>query len=166
MAVYRVTKIYPGGEVLIYKTREIANGILSDFVLGNKKSAGRKIEIILNYLRIAQDQEWIKQVNFMVLSNGYGELIDELKAKEVKKDKELEDEIKINRLKLEQKRILKYAGNKEKFKFKDIKGLFPEKSPRTIRVYLNEMVRDKILIQKGRGRSSFYQINKAINKEI
>ena len=42
LAVYRVTKLYPGGEVLIFQTRELANQILSDLVSDQKLKAAKK----------------------------------------------------------------------------------------------------------------------------
>lgn len=164
LAVYRVTKLYPGGEVLIGQTREIANQILSDLILGSVKPAGKKIEIILSYLKIAQSQDWVKRINFMILTNGYGGLLDEIRKRGIKKEGKEEQQVRVEELGPEQRMILGYAQKKEKFELKDLASLFPKKKSRTIRSYLKEMTKNKILIQRGRGRSSFYQINRAMNR--
>ena len=54
LAVYRVTKLFPEGEVLISQIREAANRVLSDLVLGRSKEAREYAEVILNYLRLAR----------------------------------------------------------------------------------------------------------------
>jgi len=100
----------------------------------------------------------------MILINGYGELLDEIRGRGLKKERKEEKEIRIEEFNSEQKKILDYARKKEKLELKDLASLFPKKKPRTIRSYLKEMTENKILIQKGRGRSSFYQINRAMNK--
>jgi len=162
LAVYRVTKLFPGGEVLIGQMREIANQILSDLVLGQKTKAGREVEIVLRYLQIARAQNWVKNVNFDILIRGYGELLGEInrgKKKQVVKDLKKEKKDSLNE---RQRAILKYIKESDLVQLKELTVLFPKVTPRTIRNYLNELVKKKLVFQEGRGRSSFYRINKEI----
>jgi len=99
LALYRVTKLFPGGEVLIGQMRSVANEVLSDLVLGQKAKAGKKTEIALNYLQVARAQNWVKNVNFDILIRGYGQLLDEInkdKKKQVVKNLKQEKKDSLN----------------------------------------------------------------------
>ena len=166
LALYRVTKLFPGGEVLIGQMRSVANEVLSDLVLGQKAKAGKKTEIILNYLQVARAQNWVKNVNFDILIRGYGQLLDEInkdKKKQVVKDLKQEKKDSLNE---RQKAILKYIKEEESVQLGGLTILFPKITPRTIRNDLNNMVKKKILVREGDKRTSVYKIDREIDKEI
>ncbi len=165
LAVYRVTKLFPGGEILISQMRGIANEILSDLALNQRAKAGKKIEIILSYLQIARDQNWIRNVNFDILIRGYNELLREIRRGNKKEQTNLLKKERIENLSERQKKILKYIKEVREVQLKELLVLLPKVNPRTIRKDLNKMVKRKLLIQQGRGRSSFYRNNKELNKE-
>ncbi len=169
LAVYRVTKLYPGGEVLIFQTRELANQILSDLVSDQKLKAAKKVEIILRYLQIARVQDWIKDVNFDILIRGYDELLIELrqrKDKKLKKESKVFKKEEINILTQRQRKILEYIKEVKETQLKELSVLIPKISPRTIRNDLNNMVKKRFLIREGDKRTSVYRINREIDKEI
>ncbi|MFH1671721.1 MAG: DeoR family transcriptional regulator [Candidatus Portnoybacteria bacterium] len=166
LALYRVTKLFPGGEVLIGQMRSVANEVLSDLVLGQKAKAGKKTEIALNYLQVARAQNWVKNVNFDILIRGYGQLLDEInkdKKKQVVKDLKQEKKDSLNE---RQKAILKYIKEEESVQLRELTILFPKITPRTIRNDLNNMVKKKILVREGDKRTSVYKIDREIDKEI
>jgi len=166
LALYRVTKLFPGGEVLIGQMRSVANEILSDLVLGQKAKAGKKTEIALNYLQVARAQNWVKNVNFDILIRGYGQLLDEInkdKKKQVVKNLKQEKKDSLNE---RQKAILKYIKEEEAVQLGELTILFPKITPRTIRNDLNNMVKKKILVREGDKRTSVYKIDREIDKEI
>ncbi len=53
LAIYRVTVKFSAGEVLIGQLRGIANEIVKDLTEGDFGCARKKIEVILNYFKIA-----------------------------------------------------------------------------------------------------------------
>lgn len=162
LAVYRVTKLFPEGEVLIGQIRETANRILNELILGNQKESIQQIEVLLNYFKIAQAENWIKSINFAILIREYNQLLEEIKL--IKNPISQKQVRKIDGLNKRQEKILNYIKNKNFVKLGELCVLFPKSSPRTIRKDLNEMAKRKILFQQGRGRSSIYKINKVYNK--
>jgi hypothetical protein len=164
LAVYRVTNLFPGGEVLIGQIRKTANQLLSESILDNKKESLKQIEIILNYFRIAKAQNWIKSINFVILTREYQQLAEEIKSLESEKLVVIKPSEKVNSLNKRQEKILSYVKDKDFVQLKELSVLFPKMSLRTIRKDLNEMAQRKILFQQGRGRSSFYGENKAYNR--
>lgn len=161
LAVYRVTKLFPGGEVLIGQTRETANHLLSDLIFGEDKKAAKRIETLLGYFRIARAQGWIKAVNFDILIKGYSSLLDEIRGSDDRKEVKQVKREKVEGLNQRQKKILDYIKDKEIVKLKEMSACFPDLKPRTIRSDLGELVRKKILSQQGMGRGSIYKINKS-----
>ena len=93
-AVYRVTELFPRNEPLRYKTREIADEILADFVLFQdlekqnaeteqgflrrnraKNQIFSKIKILNNYyFDLAREQGWVHPLNFLILKREYDKM--------------------------------------------------------------------------------------------
>ncbi len=157
LAVYRVTKLFPEGEVLIGQMREKANQILAEVILKRNKGIKKQIKIILAYIDIARDQSWVKDINFIILEKEYNNL---LVKNNVKKKKD-EDSEKIDDLNKRQYKILNYIKAREFVKMGELVEFLNGASPRTIRGDLNVMTKKKLLVHQGRGRGSIYKINKA-----
>ena len=83
LAVYKVTDIFPKEEPLKFLIREKANQILADLVSKEKIEKIRKnIEIINTYFEIAEKQNWVDELNFLVLKREYAKIKEEgLKGK-------------------------------------------------------------------------------------
>jgi len=145
LAVYRVTKTFPEGEVLIGQIRKTANKILAGFILREHKKASDQIKILLYYFRIAKVQNWTKKVNFAILSEEYKSLL--VIKKKIKIQKKLSQR---------QAKILNFIKKRKTTQLKDLTGLFPKLSPRTIRSELSNMVQNEFLIRQGKGRNIYY----------
>jgi len=157
LAVYRVTKLFPEGEVLISQLRQIANEIIYEIALKNDLKAIFKIKALINLFTLAQAQKWTKDINFVILIKEYNFLLAEIKSQKIL--------IKKGKISQRQKKIISYLKTKQNAKISDLSALFPEINLRTIGNDLNELVRQKYLIKKGQGRATFYKLNQE-NHEI
>jgi hypothetical protein len=99
-AVYKVTELFPQNEPLRYKTREIADEILADFVLFQdlekqnteteqgflrrnriKNQIFSKIEILNDYyFDLAREQAWVNPLNFLILKREYDKMKSDIKT--------------------------------------------------------------------------------------
>lgn len=165
LAVYRVTKLFPEGEVLVGLMRQVANLVLANLISGQTKQVREQIEILLSYFQIASRQNWTKQVNFVILAKEYQALLNELEQVRLAEPSQNKGVPKIEQFKelsQRQNKIIEYIKQKGSVKLKDISVLFPMLSLRTVRKELNKMAQQEILSQQGVGRGSFYKINKAL----
>ncbi len=64
LAVYRLTKLFPAGEVLIGQLREAASIIVVLLAQGRIRDTILKVEEVRIYLAVAREQNWAKPVNF------------------------------------------------------------------------------------------------------
>ncbi|MBU1137155.1 hypothetical protein KKD72_02185 [Patescibacteria group bacterium] len=154
LAVYRVTKLFPEGEVLVSQIREAANQILSGLVLNRSKEARKQIEVILNYLQLGQTQNWIKPVNFDILIEEYSELMAGIKNnKEIKGEKK-----KAIKLTGRQKEILGHIQNLNlrSFQIGDLNVNSLKISARTLVRELSGLTDKGYLKKSGQGRGVFY----------
>lgn len=166
LAVYRLTKLFPEGEVLIGQMRQIANQVLAELISGNPKKAITQINILLYYFQIAQAQQWIKQINFVILFREYNKLLNEINQSKAGDHHKKVVSSKDKRLSQRQKRIFEHIKNQKMVRMKNLSTLFPNLTSRTIRNDLNEMINRKLLFRQGRGRSSFYKFNREIDQGI
>jgi len=151
LAVYRVTNLFPEGEVLIGQIRKAANQIVVKIGLKQIKKALEEIQKILIYFKIAQAQNWVKSINFIVLEKEYQSLAETIKPSlnsgiQKKKDfsskfKNLDLNLLKNELNDRQKKILKTIPLKKIFKAYELKEIFPNTNIRTLRRDLEGLVK-------------------------
>ena len=155
LAIYRITNLFPEGEVLIKQIRKTANQILKEAILGRVKEIRKQIEILLGYIDIAQNQKWVKDINFIILKKEYQKLLNSVNKSKKKIKKVNSPKIRLTQ---RQKRIIEYLKNKNEIKSKELNFLFPEINTRTIQSDLKEMISKGIISRNGKGRGSFYKI--------
>jgi len=78
LAIYRLSGCLPRGEVLIGQLRKIGNEVVGDLVMGNLADARKKIKALLFYFKISQAQNWVREINWQILSQAYSELYREV----------------------------------------------------------------------------------------
>jgi len=187
LAIYRVTKIFPSGEILTKQLCLAAAKIIILLAQERIRDTILKAEEIKIYLAIAREQEWVKPVNFDLLKTAYSLLIETLteaegKVKEgaEKKEnvtppspkliaKEKEDNVQKNKkrqrfrlifaeMEKRQKLILTYFSKNGEAKVPDLLSVVSGVSERTIRNDLNELM-DKNLIKRiGSRRGTRYML--------
>lgn len=174
LAVYRLTKLFPEGEVLIAQIRQTANLIVADLIAEDYREASRKIKTLDCFFKIAEKQNWTKRVNFVILNNKYKELLKEI---ETRPDQEKTDRVKektgqkivrkkAKKLSQRQKKIFDFIKEKKLVQARDLFSVFPKLNPRTIRRDLRELVQKNLVHQKGRGRGSVYRVYRTNQDKI
>ena len=167
LAVYRITKLFPEKEALIFQMRETANEILKQITLKEDKKAVKIIEVLLNYFKIAKSQKWTKDVNFVILEREYNKVLESLNKSKRKGNKDnfknkvifRDDNQKDLKINHRQKEIINYLEKNKIAKGSDIIGLFSGISGRTTRNDLKDLVEKNLLIYWRDGRNCFYRKN-------
>lgn len=78
LAIYRVTKLFPAGEVLTKQLREVSSEIVASLATERIRDTILKVETIKIYLAIAKAQNWLRPINFDLLKTAYCLLSDGL----------------------------------------------------------------------------------------
>ncbi|MBU1102285.1 DeoR family transcriptional regulator [Patescibacteria group bacterium] len=74
LAIYRLTDKLPKGEVLISQLRKLGNEAVGDLIMDNFSGARKKIDLLLIYFKISQAQNWVSEINWLILKNEYQKL--------------------------------------------------------------------------------------------
>ena len=169
LAVYKVTKIFPNKEPLKSLIREKANQILADFILKNKKkNIQENIDVLNGYFEIAEKQNWVDELNFLVLKREYNEIREELEDKTDKieiKEKIIKKSLKLSNphpdpilLNNRCERILEVLKEKEKAQIWEFKKVFPEVTKRTLRRDFEFLLKQRLVIRAGENNNVYYML--------
>ena len=162
LAVYKVTDIFPKEEPLKFLIREKANQILVNLLLKEKIEKIRKnIEIINSYFEIAEKQNWVDELNFLVLKREYAKIKEEgLKGK--KGDSNPKDPPKPANsqsiLGERCRKILEILKQKEKAQVWEFKKIFPEVTKRTLRRDFEFLLKQGLIERIGENNNIYYRI--------
>ena len=166
LAVYKVTKVFPNKEPLRFLIREKANQILADFILKNKvKNIQENIDVINGYFEIAEKQNWVDQLNFLVLKREYNEVKEELEDNVDKKEKIEKKTLKSSDphtspilLNNRCEKILGILKEKEKAQIWEFKKVFPEVTKRTLRRDFEFLLKQSLVIRAGENNNVYYML--------
>jgi len=183
LAVYRVTANFPIGEVLTRQLRLLANQITGDIVVGEATEVEKKINRLLVYFKIASQQNWVRSINWTVLSFEYIKLSQGLGllgkngregeaaagAEKVAKNISLmshnikrEEKVvrvpasKIPDLSERQSMILSEINKRRSIKNADLAPLFKDVSARTLRTDLGVLLEKRLIRKEGANRTTVY----------
>ncbi len=170
LALYRVTEKFPEKEPLKFSIREEANEILAEFIMGGGKSRSpgdilKKIEVLQDYFKIAEKQNWVNSKNFFVLGKKYGEITKEARGlmlleRSQKEGIQNEETLTGEGQDYERrKKIIEILKKKKKAQTGEFENFFPDTSKRTLRRDLQYLL-DKGLVKRvGDGNRTFYKIS-------
>jgi len=169
LAIYKVTKVFPNKEPLKFLIREKADQILADFILKSKvKNIQENIDIINGYFEIAKKQNWVDELNFLVLKREYNEVTEELEGEIGKTEKKEKISKKILKssnphpdpiiLNNRCERILDILREKEKAQIWEFKKLFPEVTKRTLRRDFEFLLKQRMVIRAGENNNVYYML--------
>lgn len=186
LAIYRVTALFPAGEVLARQMRELGNEIAAECAAGNcDADLQKKIEKILLYFEIAREQSWVRSMNWTALSFEYRMLRQEVDFfigqgsrqetvvdnigktthKSVKiMSHNIEDQKKrvVNRpskISEHQEKILVKLRDKKALRMSEIIPLFKyQVSERTLRTALQDLVNQGVVKKNGSRKSTIYSV--------
>ncbi len=183
LAVYRVTELFPGKEVLKFDIRERANQILADSVLffsknpvnlakeEGKELPGqilRNIKVLEGFFEIAENQDWVEKANFFVLKKEYSKIGEELKEliferKEEKPEKQVQEKsfalFSLDNLRNERgKKILEILRERKTGQVRDFTLIFPEVSKRTLRRDFEYLLAKGLVERLGDANTTLYRL--------
>ncbi len=185
-AVYRVTGLFLDGGVLKNQIREKTGEIVfqvSVFSAYGRSPEGRQnsdrsqkkcyaikadIEGLKALFNIAKEQNWVKPVNFEILSREYTNLEKELEDSIIKKPKTipaLENNEPSQQLKYNsenrQSQILGYLKNNGRIQIAQVCQLFPQVSRRTLIRDLDVLSKSGLIQRNGGGRGICYKFSES-----
>lgn len=184
LAIYRVTDAFPQGEALSEQLRRLANEIVGDLTGGDFGCAQKKIAIILNYFKIARPQNWVKEINWLILKNEYqflsqslvleekiqeAGILDRKSQEEAKKPSIMSHNIRKTEKRVQepilkdfdissrQEKILAEINKRNKAKISELVPLFKTVSARTLRNDISFLLEKKLIVKEGFNKSATYR---------
>lgn len=171
-----MTELFPENEPLKLKIREKANDLLANLIGGAKGNPGfeneeltdivdKDITVINSFFELAETQDWVDPVNFLVLKKEYGKIKEIQKSRESIPSKELlgmasrvvrgdlED-----RLNERQRKILKVLEKKDRVQVWEIKEIFSGVTKRTLRRDFEDLLNKKLIKRMGERNETFYRL--------
>ena len=194
LALYRVTELFPAREPLKFSIREKANQILADSLLfftknplkleeKQRKSVSDpilgNIEILNSYFEVAQDQNWLRRENFIILKREYEkireEIVRELEKREVhervvEREESMPDfressSLENSQIKNERcKKILEVLNQRERAQVREFKQIFIGVSKRTLRRDLDFLLNRGLIERIGNKNNTFYRLKRRLDR--
>ena len=164
LAVYKVTDIFPKEEPLRFLIREKANQILADSISKEKIEKIRKdIEIINSYLEIAEKQDWVDELNFLVLKREYAKIKGGLKSKKesanpIISQKNPKPASSQSDLSERCRKIMEILRQKEGAQVWEFKKIFPEVTKRTLRRDFEFLLKQGLINRAGENNNIYYKM--------
>jgi len=90
--VYRVTLLFPSREPLRYKLREVADEIISEFIMKRNDYLGslaRGLELIDSYFQVALDQDWTSPARIYEIKSSYARISNEVAEAVASREEEI-----------------------------------------------------------------------------
>ena len=184
-AVYEVTELFPKEEPLRFEIRKRSLKVFADLMISSPNPGIKKIEdlallmikdieIIEEFLNLAESQEMADSRNFLVLEREYGKIKDYLEeklensnSKEILKknpEEPLENNFfdgngKNHSLTSRQQKIVRILKDKKTAQPGDILNSFDEVTKRTLRRDLGRLSDMGIIKRVGKSNKIFYKIS-------
>lgn len=158
LAVYKVTDIFPKEEPLKFLIREKANQILADLLSRNKlKKIEENIKILMGYFEIAEKQNWVDELNFLVLRREYAKIKGEKERLKSKKGS-VAPIGKQSNLSERCGKILEILRQKERAQVWEFKKIFPEVTKRTLRRDFEFLLKQGLVERAGEDNNIYYKM--------
>ena len=164
LAAYKVTDIFPKEEPLRFLIREKANQILADSISKEKIEKTRKdIEIINSYFEVAEKQDWVDELNFLVLKREYAKIKEGLKSKKgsanpIISQKNPNPAGHQSDLSERCRKILEILRQKERAQVWEFKKIFPEVTKRTLRRDFEFLLKQRLIERAGENNNIYYKL--------
>lgn len=162
--LYRLTLLFPQKEPLRYKIREISTKILEAFIVSDKKSLIKNIEIIKAYFAIVKWQNWVSYFDVLDIVEKYDKIKDNLEeiVQSSGKEQKLVLDAKLSKdlgLDPRKEKILSILKKKEKVQVWEIKEILPEISKRTLRRDFEHLLKQGLVERIGQRNETFYKLS-------
>jgi len=174
LAVYRVTNLFPRGEVLGGQMRQSSSRIIVLLAREKIRDTILKVEEIKIYLEIAKNQKWLAPLNFDLLKNAYSLLADGLAQQGTKNEKrgekiivtplpkvKKEKEVRLifGEAEHRQKMIADYFNKNKEAKLTDLLNVLGNISERTVRNDLSILINRNLIRKVGGRKGARYLLN-------
>lgn len=185
LAIYRLTERLPKGEILVWQLKRLGNDAIGDLVEGNLDNCQKKISLLLIYFEIGQAQNWVREINWLVLRNEYQKLssqIIELAGESKKEPQPIEKEGKAETIDIashnikkqeiktarpskifntRQEMIIERMKTVSFLKMSELSSLFKDlASERTLRNDLQILLKNGVLNKSGTNKTTQYFLNR------
>lgn len=189
LAVYRLTNQLPKNEVMIGQLRKLSNELIGDLIMDNFVKYQKKTELLLLYFKISRAQNWVREINWLILENEYQKLsrevilfekagqdvqtINEKRRRALLKpeqpsirshnntNEQIARLARENRLSARQQKILEGMKVSESIKMSDLIPLFKNTaSERTIRNDLQVLLKRGLIDKTGTHKTTVYFLKK------
>ena len=174
LAVYRVTSLFPKGEVLAGQMRQSSSRIIVLLAREKIRDTILKVEEIKIYLEIAKNQKWLAPLNFDLLKNAYSLLADGLMQRGLengkrgekivatpllKEKKEKEVRLIFGEAERRQEMIVDYFNKNKEAKVTDLLDILGNISERTVRNDLAVLIGKNLIRRVGGRKGAKYLLN-------
>jgi len=171
LAVYRVTGLFPKGEVMAGQMRQCSSRIVVLLAAGKIRDTILKAEEIKIYLEIAKNQKWLAPINFDLLLSAYSLLADALFCERggneeggekiiatplPEEKKEKETEFYFDKAEHRQEKIVEYFNKNKEAKVTDLLAIVGKVSERTVRNDLSVLIGRNIIRRVGGRKGAKY----------
>lgn len=82
LAIYRLTDRLPKNEVMKGQLRKVSNELVGDLMMDNLNQFHKKIKLLLIYFKISKAQNWVRDINWLILENEYQKLDHQVSLRE------------------------------------------------------------------------------------
>ncbi len=194
-ALYKAIEFFPEEEPLKNKTKGKALEIMENLVLISLPQASpnpgiiqkdkvsnhilKDIEVLKIYLKLGKSQGWIDNINFLILSEEYDKIKEEIQpaikvmqrgaglVEETKspividgcEGKEVSVAISDESISERQRKILKILEKQGKAQVGDLKKVFVQISKRTLRRDLDNLLKKQKVVRTGEWNEVFYRLS-------
>ena len=175
-AIYQTSEQWPEKNLLKLKARNLANEILTDFILFSQENPGDKslqskilkeVEELQKTLFHARAEKFLGRNDFLLFRQEYNnirgglERLDFFRLPEAPKNVNPEKlslgkKLPERRLNERQKKILNVLKSKKEAQVHDLQGVFPQVTKRTLRRDLDGLLKLSLVKRKGEWNKVFY----------
>jgi DNA-binding transcriptional ArsR family regulator len=173
--VYQISEWWPESVFLRFKVRNLANEILSDFILLSRqqrpdadvyKNILENVENIKEAWAEARTQKLIDRENFLIFQKEYGKLSQALNSLSFPK-KAARTELSVKKsgkrenklLNERQKKILSILKKKNRAQVWELKEIIGKVTKRTLRRDLDVLLKNKLVQRIGEWNEVFYKLS-------
>ncbi|MDD2730955.1 MAG: DeoR family transcriptional regulator, partial [Candidatus Portnoybacteria bacterium] len=181
LAIYRLSDKLPADEIIRKRLKQLSGDVVGALAVGGFREAENKISRLLVYFQIAQQQNWVKPINWWILGSEYRILkqeiflrVSEQDSRQETGEKEKPDIVSHNIKKGEKEagadfdnqplssrhaRILGEIKKKQVLKISTLIPLFKGRaSERTLRNDLRFLMKKGLVSKRGDKKSAVYRM--------
>jgi len=174
--LYQITLLFPEGEPLKYKMRDLGSTVLNNLILlieGKEekecldltREIRRVIDPLNSFFEVVKSQKWVElslleeiQEKYLIIKEEMEKFEDYVKQNKVVLQKSFTPSKESVSFNERQKKIVTLLREKEKVQVNDIQLVFPKITKRTIRRDFDLLLEKGVVERLGKANMTFYQL--------